>query len=44
MALVLAIGSFVVSPLIPAIVALVLAPGAKRDIGASGGRLTGLAW
>ena len=41
-ALVLAIGSFVVFPLVPAIVALCLAPGAKRDIETSGGRLTGL--
>lgn len=40
-ALVCAIGSFVVFPVVPAIVALVLAPQARRDIAASGGRLTG---
>ena len=39
--LVLAICSFVVFPVIPAIVALVLAPGALRNIAESGGRLTG---
>lgn len=39
--LVLAISSFVVLPVIPAVVALVLAPGAERDIAAAGGRLTG---
>lgn len=39
--LVLAISSFVVLPVIPAIVALVLAPSAERAILASGGRLTG---
>lgn len=39
--LVLAACSFVVLPLIPAIVALALAPGAAREIAASGGRLTG---
>lgn len=39
--LVLAVCSFVVFPVIPAIVALVLAPGASRDIAASGGRRTG---
>lgn len=39
--LVLAISSFVVFPVVPAVVALVLAPGAERDIAASGGRLTG---
>lgn len=39
--LVLAITSFVAMPVIPAIVALVLAPSAERDIAASGGRLTG---
>lgn len=39
--LVLAITSFVAMPIIPAIVALVLAPSAERDIAASGGRLTG---
>ena len=41
-ALVLAICSFVVCPVVPAIVALVLARGSERDILASGGRLTGL--
>ena len=41
-ALVLAIGSFVVCPFVPAVIALVLASGARRDIEASGGRLTGL--
>ena len=40
-ALVLAIGSFVVFPLVPAIVALVLCASARRDIDASGGRVTG---
>ena len=39
--LVLAISSFVVLPVIPAVVALVLARSAERDIAASGGRLTG---
>jgi hypothetical protein len=39
--LVLAICSFVLLPVVPAVVALVLAPGAERDIAASGGRLTG---
>lgn len=39
--LVLAICSFVVFPVVPAVVALVLAPGAERDIAASNGRLTG---
>jgi hypothetical protein len=39
--LVLAICSFVVFPVVPAIVALVLAPSAERDIAAAGGRLTG---
>lgn len=39
--LVAAICSFVVFPVVPAIVALVLAPSAERDIAASGGRLTG---
>ena len=39
--LVLAVCSFVVLPVIPAVVALVLAPSAQRDIAASGGRLTG---
>jgi hypothetical protein len=40
-ALVLAIGSFVVFPLIPAIIALVLASGARDEIDGSGGRVTG---
>lgn len=40
-ALVCAIGSFVVFPLIPAIVALVLAGQSRRQIAASGGALTG---
>ncbi len=40
-ALVLAIASFVVCPLIPAIVALVLAPQARDEIAASGGRVGG---
>ena len=40
-ALVLACASFILFPLIPAIVALVLASSAKRDIAASGGRLGG---
>ncbi len=40
-ALVASILSFVVCPIIPAIVALVMIPGAKRKIEASGGRLTG---
>ena len=39
--LVLAISSFVLLPVVPAVVALVLAPSAERDIAASGGRLTG---
>jgi hypothetical protein len=39
--LVLAVCSFVLFPLVPAIVALVLAPGASRELAASGGRLTG---
>jgi Domain of unknown function (DUF4190) len=41
-ALVLSIVSWVICPLIPAIVALVLASQAKAKIEASGGRLTGL--
>lgn len=41
-ALVCAIVSFVVCPIVPAIAALVIAPGARRKIEASGGRLTGL--
>lgn len=40
-ALVVAICSFVVFPVVPAIVALVLASSARRDIDASGGRLGG---
>jgi len=40
-ALVLAIASFLLCPLIPAVVALFLAGAARRDIDASGGRLTG---
>ena len=40
-ALVLAIASFVVCPLILAVVALILASGAKRDIAASGGARQG---
>ena len=39
--LVLAICSFVVLPVIPAIIALAMAGGTMRDIEASGGRLTG---
>ena len=39
--LVLAICSFVVFPVIPAIVALAMAGNTQRDIEASGGRLTG---
>jgi hypothetical protein len=38
---VLAIASFVVCPLVPAIVALVLAHTSQQKIDASGGRLTG---
>ncbi len=41
-ALVASIVAWVFCPLIPAIVALVLAPGAKRKIEQSNGRLTGL--
>ncbi len=41
-ALVCAIGSFVVLPFVPAVVALVLAPGARREIEASRGRVVGL--
>ena len=44
MALVLAVCSFVVFPFLPALVALVLARGARREIAASGGRLPGGAW
>jgi len=40
-ALVCAVASFLVFPLVPAVVALVLAPGATQEIRASGGRLTG---
>lgn len=40
-ALVLAIASFYVFPLIPAIVALALSPSARRNIESSGGTLTG---
>lgn len=40
-ALVLAICSFLVFPVVPAVVALVLARGAQDEIDASGGRLTG---
>jgi hypothetical protein len=40
-ALVLSIGSFVVCPVVPAIAALILASGARRDIAASGGGLQG---
>ena len=39
--LVLGIASFVVFPVVPAIVALAMAPDARRTIQASGGRLTG---
>lgn len=40
-ALVLAVGSFVVLPLLPAVAALLLARSSRRDIDASGGRYTG---
>ena len=40
-ALALAISSFVIFPFIAAVIALFLAPAAKRDIAASGGRLGG---
>ena len=40
-ALVCAIASFLVFPLVPAIAALVLARGAQREIATSGGRLAG---
>jgi hypothetical protein len=40
-ALACAIGAFIVCPVIPAIVALVLAHGSQQKINASGGRLTG---
>ena len=40
-ALVCAIASFVILPVVPAIVAVVLASSARKDIAASGGRLTG---
>jgi hypothetical protein len=39
--LLLAIGSFLICPVIPAIIALVLARTAKRNIEASGGAKTG---
>lgn len=38
---VLSIASFVICPVVPAIVALALAPGARRRIAESGGRLDG---
>jgi hypothetical protein len=41
-ALILAIGSFAVCPVIPAIVALVLASSAAQEIALSGGRLGGV--
>ncbi|HEY0399041.1 MAG TPA: hypothetical protein VGF00_11670 [Acidimicrobiia bacterium] len=41
-ALVLAIASFVICPVIPAIVALVVASTARRNIAASGGAVQGL--
>jgi hypothetical protein len=41
-ALVLAITSFIVCPLIPAIVALAMIPGARRTIVSSGGAVEGL--
>ena len=41
-ALVLSIASFVVCPIIPAIVALVMVPSARRNIESSGGTLEGL--
>ncbi len=41
-ALVCSIVSFVICPVIPAIAALVITPGARRKIDASNGRLTGL--
>ena len=40
-ALILAIGSFVVCPLVPAVIALVLAAQARDEIAASGGRIGG---
>jgi hypothetical protein len=40
-ALVLAIASFVVFPIVPAVIALVLASSAKREIRASGGAVQG---
>ncbi|MDP8976589.1 MAG: hypothetical protein M3N28_09570 [Actinomycetota bacterium] len=39
--LVLAIASFVICPVIPAVVALFMCPGARRKIEGSGGALTG---
>lgn len=41
-ALVLAIASFVVCPIVPAIIALALIPGSRRTIEVSGGAVTGL--
>ena len=41
-ALVLAICSFVILPLVPSVVALVLAGSARREIAVSGGRVSGL--
>jgi hypothetical protein len=40
-ALVCGIASFVVCPVLPAVAAVILAPGAKRKIRESGGRLDG---
>jgi hypothetical protein len=40
-ALVCGIASFVVCPLLPAVAAVILAPGAKQKIRESGGRLEG---
>ncbi|MDX6224114.1 MAG: hypothetical protein QOE64_490 [Frankiales bacterium] len=40
-ALICGIASFVVCPFLPAIAAVILAPGAKRKIQQSGGRLDG---
>lgn len=40
-ALVAAIASFMFCPFVPAVVALAIAPGAKRKIAQSNGRLTG---
>jgi hypothetical protein len=41
-ALVLAIASFVVCPIIPAVIALALIPGSRRSIASSGGTIDGL--